>query len=99
MDQILTGTTILDQNEPGSNGNEEYCTFPKAPKLDLHHQMQFSVIPRTLVGEEVLPLCRSAVNIFYSPSQKGSCRSVSFFISLSVRRQEYGTVFHLMMRT
>ena len=28
---------------------KEYTTFPKASGLELHHQMQLSVIPRTLV--------------------------------------------------
>ena len=28
-----------------------YSTFLRAPELELHHQMQFSVIPMTLVDE------------------------------------------------
>ena len=31
----------------------------------------FSVISRTFVRERVLPLCRGAVNVFYSPSRLG----------------------------
>ena len=28
-----------------------YLTFPKAPGVEPHHQMQFSVISMTLIGE------------------------------------------------
>ena len=43
---------------------KEYSTFPKAPGLEPHYQMKFSVLPRTLIGWEVLPLCRDAVGLF-----------------------------------
>ena len=49
-----------------------YSTFPKAPALlDLTIRL-FSVISRTLVGGGVLPLCRGAVGVFYSPSWLGN---------------------------
>ena len=32
----------------------------------------FSVISRTLVGRGVLPLCRGAVSVFYSPNRLGN---------------------------
>ena len=46
--------------------------FPKAPELLVsHHQIRlFNVISRALMGD-VLPLCRDAVNIFYSCSRLG----------------------------
>ena len=51
---------------------KEYFTFPKAPALlEPHHRIIFCVISRTLVG--VLPFCRDAVSVFYSPSQLGHC--------------------------
>ena len=40
--------------------------------LEIYHQL-FSVISRTLVGG-VLPLCREAVGVFYSPSWLGKRR-------------------------
>ena len=45
-----------------------YSTFPQSPGREPHHQMQFSVIPRLLIGLgwEVLPLFRGAVGVFYS---------------------------------
>ena len=44
-----------------------------SPKLQYHWNLTirlFSVIHRTLIGG-VLPLCRGAVGVFYSPSQLG----------------------------
>ena len=35
-----------------------YFTFSKASGLEPHHQMQFSVISRILVGESLTPLQR-----------------------------------------
>ena len=43
----LTGDTILAQSEPENNGNEGVT--PRSPELGLHHQMQFNVIPNTLI--------------------------------------------------
>ena len=48
-----------------------YSTFSKASGLEPHHQMQFSVIPRTLAGYGVLPLCRGEVGVFYSTKWTG----------------------------
>ena len=51
-----------------------YSTFLKAPALqELHYQMQFSVIYRTLAGSGVSypPPCRDAVDVFYSPHLTG----------------------------
>ena len=47
-----------------------YLIFPKALGLEPHDQMLSSVISRILVdeGEEVLPLSKGAVSVFYSPS-------------------------------
>ena len=49
---------------------KEYFIFPKDSGLEPVYQMQFSIIPRTLI-ERVLPICRDAVNVFYSPGQPG----------------------------
>ena len=48
---------------------KKYSTFPKAPVLELHHQMQFSAISRTLVREWVLLICRDTVGVFNSPNR------------------------------
>ena len=49
---------------------KEYSTFPKAPRQESHHQIQFTVIPRTLVDVRggVLLSCKGEVGIDYSPS-------------------------------
>ena len=40
IDRTLSGATAPGQSEPGSNGNEEYFTFPKAPALlEPRHQI------------------------------------------------------------
>ena len=49
-----------------------YSTFPQAPGLVPHHQMQFRVISRTLIAEagEVLLFNTYAVGVFYSPRER-----------------------------
>ena len=40
IDRTLSGATTQDQSGPGSNGNEGYSVFPKAPALlEPHHQI------------------------------------------------------------
>ena len=46
-----------------------YSTFSKAPGLKYPHQMQFSIIPRTLIGVGVSSLSRDAISIFYNLRQ------------------------------
>ena len=56
IDLTLTVTTTLDQSGPGRNHNEGVVHFLRSSELEPHHQIQFSVIPRTLLGR-VLHLC------------------------------------------
>ena len=49
-DETLSSTTTSGQSGPGSNGNEQYSTFPKAQGLERHYQMQFSIISRIFIG-------------------------------------------------
>ena len=46
-----------------------YPTFPKAPRLEPHHQIVLCHNQDTHWG--VLPLWRDALSVFYSPSQRG----------------------------
>ena len=39
IDWNLTSTATPDQSGPESDGNEGYSTFPKAPGLEPHHQI------------------------------------------------------------
>ena len=50
INETLTGTTILGQSGHENNVNEEVLHIPQTPRLEPHHQMQFSVIPRILNG-------------------------------------------------
>ena len=68
---ILSGATTPGQSGSGSNGSEGVFRIPTAHGLEPHHQMQCSVLSKTLVGEDVLPLCRDAVGVFYTPNRLG----------------------------
>ena len=48
IDGTLTGTTTLGQSGHESNGNEGVHHIPQTSRLELHHQMQFNVILKTL---------------------------------------------------
>ena len=56
-----------------------YSSFPKPPTLLEPRIRLFSVISRTFI-EEVLPLCREAVSVFYSPRWLAKCRAVSMLL-------------------
>ena len=55
-DGTLTGTINPGQRRLKSNSNEGVLHIPKASGLESHHKKQFSIIPKTFVEEEVLPL-------------------------------------------
>ena len=74
-DGILTATTNPGQSGLGSNDYERVLHIP----LSLQ-QMQFSVIPRTLIGRGVLHFYRDAVSIFYSLRQQGGISHYNFII-------------------
>ena len=62
---------------------KEYSTFSKAPGLEPHHQMQFSVTFRILVAGTVLPLCRDADGVFYDLTQHYGIRAlISTFVTI-----------------
>ena len=46
MDRTITATT-LSQSEPGNNGNKDNITLSRAPELEPHYWMQFSIITTT----------------------------------------------------
>ena len=60
---------------------KKYSTFLKAPGSEPHHQMQSHVISRLLI-DEVLPLCREVVGLFFfSLSQQAS-----FLLKIEIKR-------------
>ena len=68
IDRALSGATIPGQSGPGSNGNEGVP--PYSPKLSITGTSPtdclVSYTGHSLVGG-VLPFCRGAVCVFYSP--------------------------------
>ena len=67
----LSGATAPGQSGPGSDGNEVVLRIPQSSNTAGTSPSDcLSVINRTLVGG-VLPLCRGAVGLFYSPSRQG----------------------------
>ena len=61
-----------------------YPTFPKAPGLDPHHQMQFRIIFKLLLPGKVLTHCSDAVGVFYYISQLNSDLCVKYLKSLEL---------------
>ena len=58
LNGTLTDTTIPGCSRPGSNGNKGVPPSPQSPKLELLHQMHFSVIPRIpLLGWRMFSHC------------------------------------------
>ena len=55
---------IVDQ---GVMVSKEYSRFPKTPEMELHPQIEFSIISRTFVSGYVLPLRGHVVDIFQQP--------------------------------
>ena len=58
-----------------------YTTFPKAPRLEPHHQMQFNVISKTLLRKRLTPLQRCSQSIpqpqSTGPSINGTLTSIN----------------------
>ena len=71
----ITHSITLGKDIPGSNSKErEHSTLLRSPVLEPHHQMQFSVIQRTPLLDEVLTLCRGwSHSILAPPTEQSSC--------------------------
>ena len=67
IDRTLSGATILGQYGPGSNGNEEVLCIPQSPSITgtSPSDCLVSYTGHSLRG--VLPPCKGAIAIFYSP--------------------------------
>ena len=72
IDRTLLGANTLSQSGPGSNGNEGELHIPQSSNITgtLPLDCLISYPGYSLVG--VLPLCRGAVGVFYSPSRLGN---------------------------
>ena len=66
----LFGAPTPGQSGPGSNGNKGVLRIPQSPSIagTSLSDCLVSHLAHTSVG--VLPLCRGAVSVFYSPSRR-----------------------------
>ena len=87
IDVTQIGTTTPGQSGPGNNGYEGVLYIPQNSLLELDHQMQFSVISRTLV-RGILLLCKDAIGIFYSPIRLG-CQDSMCYCCKSIENDHY----------
>ena len=71
IDGILIDITTFSQSGPGSYGNEEILHIPQSSRTWASLSGRLESYPGHLLEmERVLPLCRDAIGIFYSPCQK-----------------------------
>ena len=70
INKTLSNATTLGQSEPGNNGNEGVLRIPQSSCITGTWPSD-SVISKILLGG-VLPLCREAVDVFYSPNLLGN---------------------------
>ena len=84
IDRTLSGATTPGQSGPGSDGNEGVLCIP---------QRLFSVLSRTLIGG-VLPLCRDAIGVIYSPNWLGN---IIRWKTLSTPVGWVGTIFVIIV--
>ena len=66
IDKTLSGATTPGQSEPGSDGNEWVLRIPQSSSITGTSSSDCS---GHSLGVGVLPLCREAIGVFYSPSR------------------------------
>ena len=82
--------SLRAREDLGATAMKVYSVFPLALLLlDITIRI-FDIISRTLVVGEVLPICRNAVGVFWSPSQlsKTSLFTASLVAILATLRSE-----------
>ena len=52
MDRTQLGATTQNQSEPGTNCNEVALHIPQRSRAEAHHQIQFTIISRTIYRME-----------------------------------------------
>ena len=72
IDRVRSDATTLGQSGPGSDGNEGVFRFPKNSSITGTSPSDCLVSYQDIYwGGGILPLCRDAVGVFYSPSWLG----------------------------
>ena len=67
INRTLLNATTSGQSGPGSNGNERVFHIPQSSSItEASPSVCLVSYPRHSLGG-VLPLCREALNVFYSP--------------------------------
>ena len=74
IDKTLSSAITLDQSGPGSNGNEGVLCIPQNSSISGTTPSNCLMSKDSYWGERVLPLCRGAVGVFYSPNRLGKQR-------------------------
>ena len=74
INRTLSSATTLGQSGPGSNGNEVVLSIPQSSSITGTSPTNYLISYPGHSLEEVLPLCRSAVGVFYSPCRLGNIR-------------------------
>ena len=70
--RTLSGVTTQGQSGPASNGNEEVFRIPQIPSITQTSLSDCLVsYPEHSLVVGVLPLCKNAVGLFYSPRRLG----------------------------
>ena len=73
IDRTLSGAITPGKSEPGSDGKEEVLCIPQSSRITGTSPLDCLVsYPGDSLGGEVLPLCRDAVSVFYSPIRMGN---------------------------
>ena len=76
--RALSGATTPGQSGPGSDGNEGVLRIPQISSTAGTSPSDCLVsYPGHSLGGRVLPLCRGAVSLFYSPSRLGNISVLS----------------------
>ena len=68
IDGTLLGTTTPEQSGPRSNGNEGVLQIPQSSRTRASPSDAVESHIQDTFWREVLPFCRDAIGIFYSPS-------------------------------
>ena len=70
-DRAISGATTPGQSGPGSDGNETVLRIPNMSSITVTSPSDCLVSYSGHSLARVLPLCRGAIGVFYSPSRLG----------------------------
>ena len=83
IDRTLSGTTTPSLSGTGSNGNEGVLPIPQISKAAASPLDCLMLCPVHSLEVGVLPLCRDAVSVFYSPRQLGFLKLMACCLIIS----------------